>query len=279
MKNFIANKDLLRSVDTYLTIIGEPFKIENSRPYVVAKCKCGVIKLYLLRDISNGSIKSCGCYLKEVAGKQSIKHHGSNTPLYNTWCGMKGRCNNKNSPSYGRYGAKGIDICREWDSDFALFKDWAVKNGWEHGLQVDRIDNDKGYSPDNCRVVTSKANARNRGSNIKITHNGETKILVEWVEFYGLNYSRTLQRYYKGLVGDDLFATEKIPNNVSGWKHTDEAKRKISEAHIGKKRQAHINTIEAARRTHTGRKWSDEQRKNHRDAVIAYHQKKKGVSA
>lgn len=276
MTNLHKNPLLLQKIETYLTAIGDPFKIEGSIPYVIAECVCGVIKLYTFRDIKYGHVRSCGCFLKRVAGNQSATHRNSNTPLYNTWTMMKGRCYNKNNKSYFRYGGKGIGVCDEWRHSYETFRDWALSNGWKLRLQIDRRDNSKGYSPENCRIVTCKVNSRNRGSNIHITHNGETKILVEWVEFYGLNYSRTMQRYRRGLRGYELFSQEKIPNAKKGWKHSEEAKRKISIAHKGKKgKSPSLEARAAASRTHKGRKWSDNQRANHKAAVIAYHSRKK----
>ncbi len=84
-----------------------------------------------------------------------------------------------------RYGGRGIEICNEWRENFAAFRAWAVKNGYRHNLTIDRIDNDKGYSPENCRWVSVKEQALNRRSNRVVTFNGETHTFYEWDEILG----------------------------------------------------------------------------------------------
>lgn len=118
------------------------------------------------------------------ANRHGLSHH----PLNAIWRGMKRRCNNTSNPSYQRYGAKGIRVCEEWN-DFEPFYNWAISNGWVNGLSIDRIDNNRGYSPDNCRWVTLKDQSRNRTNNVFITVNGITKLQVDWAEFLGLSYS------------------------------------------------------------------------------------------
>lgn len=86
------------------------------------------------------------------------KHH-----LYSIWSSMKGRCSNKNASGYKNYGGRGLEVCEEWQNDFKSFYDFCQSNGWDPNLQIDRIDNDKGYFPDNCRFITSRNNTLNRG--------------------------------------------------------------------------------------------------------------------
>ena len=94
---------------------------------------------------------------------ESCKIHGGRfTKLYNTWRGMKKRCYQKSQDSYPRYGGRGITVYGEWKDNFGIFQTWAFNNGYIEGLTIDRINNDKGYSPDNCRFVTIGENTRNR---------------------------------------------------------------------------------------------------------------------
>ena len=82
-------------------------------------------------------------------------------PLCSVWSDMKTRCYNSNQKSYKHYGGRGIIVCEEWTGDFKCFYDWAIKNGYKKGLQIDRINNDGNYEPDNCRFVTTAENCRN----------------------------------------------------------------------------------------------------------------------
>lgn len=105
----------------------------------------------------------------------------SRTPLYNCWVTMRQRCNNLFNPKYPRYGARGIKVCEEWNS-FENFKTWAVNNGYEFGLTLDRENNNEGYNPSNCRWVTPKIQSNNTRRNIKLQVYGEIKTVAEWTK-------------------------------------------------------------------------------------------------
>ena len=99
---------------------------------------------------------------------------------------MKGRCKRETSSAYKWYGGKGITYCEEWE-DYAPFRDWAIKNGYADNLTLDRIDPNKGYTPDNCRWVDWKTQQNNRTNNRIITINGESHTLAEWSNITGIN--------------------------------------------------------------------------------------------
>ena len=84
-------------------------------------------------------------------------------PLYTVWKGMRERCTNPRQKYWHRYGGRGIHVCAEWD-DFVAFRAWALSHGWRRGLQIDRINDMRGYAPDNCRIVTCKENNDHRNS-------------------------------------------------------------------------------------------------------------------
>ena len=116
-----------------------------------------------------------------------MRTHGKKgTKIYNTWRGMRDRTRRKSHKQYKDYGGRGIKVCEEWQSasNFVL---WALRNGYEKGLQIDRINNDGDYCPENCRFVTPKENSRNRRNTKKLTIAGETKTVAEWCEQYGLS--------------------------------------------------------------------------------------------
>lgn len=111
----------------------------------------------------------------------------SDTGVYKVLEGMKGRCYNPAHRCYKRYGGRGITICDEWLNDSCAFISWALENGYEKGLTIDRIDNNKGYSPENCRWVTNKENCRNMEKCHMVTLNGETKNWLTWCEELGIS--------------------------------------------------------------------------------------------
>jgi hypothetical protein len=119
--------------------------------------------------------------------KQRIKHGGKYTRLYHTWKKMKERCNNPNCKAYKDYGGRGIKICDEWNNDYVSFREWAMNNGYNDLLTIDRIDNNNGYFPQNCRWVTAKIQNLNRRTNHYLTFNGETKTISEWADITGIN--------------------------------------------------------------------------------------------
>lgn len=118
---------------------------------------------------------SCGC------SRGNYTHRGSRTRLYTIWCGMRFRCNNPKATQYKDYGGRGIRVCVEWD-DFLVFKTWAERSGYSDELSLDRIDNNKGYEPDNCRWATRKQQNTNRRSTMALEWDGVTKSLADWVQ-------------------------------------------------------------------------------------------------
>jgi hypothetical protein len=121
-------------------------------------------------------------------------HGMTKTKLFYVWHNMKCRCNDKNNYRYYCYGGRGIKVCDEWIDNFLSFYNWSYKNGYAEGLQIDRIDNNNGYSPENCRWVDRFVNAQNKSSNILFTYMGETKCLKQWCRDLGVNYKVAHQR-------------------------------------------------------------------------------------
>ena len=132
------------------------------------KCDCGATKAIESRGVLYGAVNSCGCLRREAneTGLHRLQHgdakNGQVTRLHNIWRGMKKRCRIGAVHHSGSYAERGITVCDAWSIDYAVFKKWALESGYRDDLSIDRIDNDRGYGPDNCRWATASEQARNR---------------------------------------------------------------------------------------------------------------------
>lgn len=130
-------------------------------------CQCGNSKVISSQDLLSGNTNSCGCFRKEKNRDLNQTHKMTGTRLYVIWKGMKERCYRHTSPKYKDYGGRGIAICDEWKNDFQAFHDWAISHGYAENLTIDRINNDGGYEPSNCRWATIAEQNKNKRKNIK----------------------------------------------------------------------------------------------------------------
>lgn len=137
-----------------------------------------------IMPIGNGRRnKSCGCKSIELASlNKTSNHHLSKTKLYDVWAGIIQRCYDEKSPVYKYYGLKGVVLCKEWRHNAPVFVLWALNNGYKEGLQIDRIDNNGNYTPDNCRFVTRKENMRNT-SRLKLSIEKVREIRQKYIPF------------------------------------------------------------------------------------------------
>lgn len=158
-----------------LTVICRAEENLSGRPAWICGCECGVVLTIRARALTSGNTKSCGC----TRGT----HRMTTTPTYFSWKAMWQRCVNPEATDYHRYGGRGVTVCDEW-GDFKIFlADMGVK---PEGTSLERLDNEKGYSKDNCIWADARTQCRNRDNNRLIEFKGETKTLVEWSESTGI---------------------------------------------------------------------------------------------
>lgn len=168
-------------------------EIGTYNKYVVVRCDCGspdrMINITALR---NGTSKSCGCLHKEKVTKHGLRSH----PIYRAWVSMIDRCNNPANKRYSRYGGRGITVCQEWHDVHRFVDD--MSESYSEGLTIDRIDNNAGYSKENCRWATHAEQNRNCSRNIMLTHDGKTMCIADWAIHLNITYGTLWDRIKQG---------------------------------------------------------------------------------
>lgn len=167
-------------------------------------CDCGNSHKATSNRLTTGKTTCChACAMKKISISNS-KNGVEPKKLYYAFTNMKTRCYNKNYFLYHRYGGRGITVCDEWKNNFSAFRKWAFENGWDKSLTLDRIDNDQGYSPENCRWIDKTAQANNRSTNRYLEHNGERDTLANWSRRLNIPYYVLQHRMEKGLSDDEV---------------------------------------------------------------------------
>lgn len=178
------------------TVIAYAGTIGNGRRKAATwqcRCDCGNNAIVRAHSLVQGKTQSCGCLREEKRLKASTSHGMKHSSTYESWKNMKGRCCNPNNQRFAYYGGRGIKVCDRWQKFENFYADMGEK---PEGMTIERIDNNKGYSPENCCYATYKEQNRNQRTNRMITYFGETKCLAEWAEELSINYN-TLQNRLK----------------------------------------------------------------------------------
>ena len=192
--NFI---DLTGQTFNLLTVI---CRVENTKWGTArwqCKCSCGNITTAHANHLKSGATKSCGCLHKKLLSKRRFVHGLYSTPEYKTWGGIIQRCTNPNEKAFKNYGGRGITVCDKWRYSFmAFFKDMGKRPSPK--LTIERVDNNKGYSPENCVWANSKKQANNRRNNHKISIRGWTLTLAQWSHFVNISQHVLSHRILRG---------------------------------------------------------------------------------
>lgn len=168
----------------------------------LCRCECGKTIVAKGKYLRNGSTTHCGC-------NKTYSYRLSYPRIYRIWENMKDRCFNLNNERSKDYGDRGITVCDEWKNSFETFAIWALENGYEENLSIDRIDVDGNYEPSNCRWITMFEQMSNMRKNVYVTYKGRTETLSEWCRLLNLKYSTVAYRLKSGWSVEDAF--EKPP--------------------------------------------------------------------
>lgn len=184
-------------------------------------CDCGNKKVIVGKYLKNGSTRSCGCLGAEVRISKATTHGMHKSSTYASWTGLIQRCYNQKDKNYLNYGGRGITVCRRWLDSFENFlADMGVKPA---NKTIDRNNNDGNYEKSNCQWATCKEQARNRRTNLLITHRNKTKTVVEWAEKLGINYNTLYDRIYRGWSAEKALTAPVQNHKQKGMKEFEEA--------------------------------------------------------
>lgn len=190
-----TDTDLIGLTAGRLTVEAVVGRTASRKRLVRCRCTCGNRTTICLSDLRNGHIQSCGCLHRETSSENlkrgrhlgegnRLRHGRTKTPEYYIWRSMKARCLNSHSSGYPNYGARGITVCDRWRLFDHFFADMGLRPSPNH--QLDRINNDGPYTPENCHWATPVQQGRNKRSNVVITYEGVTLTMIAWAQRLGI---------------------------------------------------------------------------------------------
>lgn len=206
-------------------------KTKINRLFCKAKCECGKVIVVSKSHLNSGHTKSCGCFAKQRQ-KETFQTHGqTGSSAYSSWSAMKTRCLNKNIKEYHCYGGRGITISKEWQKFENFYRDMGDR---PKGMTLDRIDNNKGYSKENCRWATYKEQANNTRRNHMVTVNGEKMNTLQASILYNINLNTALTRIRIGWSESDAFSIPPFTPGIRKSRGENSPTSKIKEKQVRK---------------------------------------------
>jgi hypothetical protein len=178
-----------------LIVLGKATSTNNKNSSWRCKCICGNEVIVTRPNLIQNHTKSCGCLNKDIVKTRCTTHGKTNSIVYKKWTDMKTRCTNSNTKGFKNYGGRGIVVCERWTKFENFLEDMGDP---PENMTLERIDNEKGYSPENCKWATATEQANNKRNNIKIEFNGKTKSLRQWADEIGIPKSAISQRLLRG---------------------------------------------------------------------------------
>jgi hypothetical protein len=196
----------------HLTVIAKVKKNKYSKFYMLVECDCGTRKIVGQSELQQGKTTSCTCERTRRRREKLTTHGMYYTPEYNSWIGMKGRCNTPSNDNYDNYGGRGIRVCDRWKKFENFYEDMGPKPDKEY--TIERIDNNGNYESSNCRWATQEEQSNNKRNNRLIFYNNKTQTVAQWAKETGLNEGTIRDRLDNGWIVED--ALEEPP--MKGWK-------------------------------------------------------------
>lgn len=173
---------------------------EDNESYWECLCECGKRNVVRKGNLVQGHSTSCGCYGRARAIEATKTHGMTNSRTYKSWDQMRQRCHNSKHHAFHNYGGRGIGICKEWDDFLVFLRDMGER---PEGRSLDRVDNLRGYSPDNCKWSTSKEQNSNTRRTRVITYNNESLSLSGWASRLGTKCATINARIRNGWKLED----------------------------------------------------------------------------
>lgn len=202
-------KDITGQRFSSLLVVGySERKTKANKRIVWCRCDCGSLKEQIAANLVNGGSKSCGCSLVETAKKNFTKHGNRSHEMYHRYNAMMQRCYNEKNHEYKNYGARGITVCDSWKNSIESYILDMGKPPFK-GASIDRIDNDKGYSKENCQWATKKQQSENRRVVKLIEFNGKKMCIGDWEKELGFGSRGIRGRLEKGASINEAFTTPK----------------------------------------------------------------------
>jgi hypothetical protein len=171
------------------TVLSNGKKINKSY-YVKCRCLCGKVKEVRVGTLINEESKSCGCIAKPAR-----KHGKTKEKVYHVWNGMRQRCQNPNNANYARYGARGIKVCKRWNTFENFYSDMGDP---PDGCSIERINNSKGYNKKNCKWASATEQANNRRTSRLVEFKGTKKTIAQWAIHFDIPQPRLSRRLCAG---------------------------------------------------------------------------------
>lgn len=212
----------------FLVLSRSEDKIRKNGKHIVqwkCQCDCGNIRYLSTTELKSNKCKSCGCMHDYYSRINNTQHGDSHQRLYNIWLGMKARCFNEKDYHYKWYGGRGISMDKQWVNNYKSFKEWALSNGYNDKLTIDRINPNGNYEPLNCRWVDMKVQSNNRRNNRKIKAFGLELTLGQWSRITGLPSSTIRRRIDSNKYSPDNALSTPTRKNQDGHYYYDEKDR------------------------------------------------------